>query len=816
MTATLEDARPTVGTDAARRLGVPDDAAQVMVLTESSHWDPNWMLTSEQYFRLGVRRTLDKVLDALRDDPRRIWSADCVFFLQMYWERRPERRDELVDALNSGRMRLTTSGVTTQDTLLPSTESVLRDFLVGQEWLRRQGITQEPRLAYFPDSFGHSPALPTLLRSAGFDRTLVTRIDGTFVLGSDWERSSQFPRGGSSAAALTDAGSADFVWRDAQGAEVLAHWHPFHYGQADMLASVGVLRYMSAPVSVPDRSERRVAARLERHAQRLGPLARTRYLLCPIGLDFVDPVPDLLELVDRYNERRYPDTGLWVVNAGADDYLDMVAAHRDDLPVLELDPNPYWTGFYASRPELKRSHRLLVDRLLLAEADGVADGDPSRTTVLAGPWWTAATGNHHDFVTGTSPDRVTRKEQEPWLRDAHAALDQMGQEELVAPDRAGPEDGDRPLPVRSEWVDGVLVVDTGRLQARFDPAAGGCLTRLSVADRPELRGPLGDLVAYDDTGGLWRMGHEYRGGRLRPVDRTSAHQAAVAEERHDDGSVTVRATALLDGRPSTREFHLAPGSGYVGIRTRVVPGDRRTVALSVPLDGPPTTLTMDQPGGQVQRPVERLFTPTYWPVSSWACVDGGPTPLTVAVEMTRALAVRDGRTAEVVVARNATKERAWGAVPILACPARGHEPGPTTAQLVLGWADGAAWERGRAAVSALPEHPAVRLADAVARTLTVTPLDGTDAGPTVEVLALKPADRGDGLVLRLADRTGSGSVRCRVDVGRTLGAATLCDVRERDLSQLQVLPADRGSAVEVEHDGGIVSVRLVPDEQVHL
>jgi len=50
-------------TETRQRLGIPDDARRVLVFSESSHWDPHWLLTSEQYFRLGVRRTLDKVLD---------------------------------------------------------------------------------------------------------------------------------------------------------------------------------------------------------------------------------------------------------------------------------------------------------------------------------------------------------------------------------------------------------------------------------------------------------------------------------------------------------------------------------------------------------------------------------------------------------------------------------------------------------------------------------------------------------------------------------------------------------------------------------
>ena len=29
-------------------LGIPAGAEQVLIFSESSHWDPNWMLTSEE------------------------------------------------------------------------------------------------------------------------------------------------------------------------------------------------------------------------------------------------------------------------------------------------------------------------------------------------------------------------------------------------------------------------------------------------------------------------------------------------------------------------------------------------------------------------------------------------------------------------------------------------------------------------------------------------------------------------------------------------------------------------------------------------
>ena len=136
------------------RLGIPSDGEQVIVFGESSHWDPNWLYTSEEYYRRYVRDNLHLALAELQREPRRIYSLESIFFLQMYWERESQQRAEVRRLVNEGRLRLTSTGVTTADTLLPRAEAILRDLLLGQVWLWDNGMTQEPRLAYFTDSFG--------------------------------------------------------------------------------------------------------------------------------------------------------------------------------------------------------------------------------------------------------------------------------------------------------------------------------------------------------------------------------------------------------------------------------------------------------------------------------------------------------------------------------------------------------------------------------------------------------------------------------------------------------------------------------------
>ena len=99
-----------------RNLGIPDDAERVIIFAESSHWDPNWLKTSEEYFEQLVAENLDQAIEALYREPRRVYSVECIFFLRMYWEQRPEKRDAVRELVNEGRLRLTSSGVTTAPT----------------------------------------------------------------------------------------------------------------------------------------------------------------------------------------------------------------------------------------------------------------------------------------------------------------------------------------------------------------------------------------------------------------------------------------------------------------------------------------------------------------------------------------------------------------------------------------------------------------------------------------------------------------------------------------------------------------------------
>ncbi len=785
------------------RLGIPPDAPHVLIFAETSHWDPNWLHTSVEYFDLRVRDTLDAVLRVLEAEPSRVFSVESIFFLRMYWDRVPERRDELRERINTGRIRLTGTGITTPDTTLPIEEAIVRDYLSGRQWLRRGGMTADPTLAYLPDNFGNSPALPAILRAMGVRYAAMSRIDGMHFPGDDFRTEGYYPRPGSSARALSELGTLDFVWRGPDGSEVLCHWNAFTYFQGDMLAWRGIIRWMNRVFGWRDRTAGHVASKIAGYARQLKRVSRTPYLFCPIGCDFNDPIPDLTGLLDRYNQHTFPKTGVFAVNASLEDYLDLVAEHRARLPVVELDPNPYWMGFYASRPQLKQRCRRLTATLLsteklLSASNTEIAGVPA---LMSQAWDRVVLSNHHDFITGTAPGRVYLLEQEAWLREA----EQMAASALQSATSAWPQHAEKrdDAPPELSVQDGRIEVRTRWYRAVIDEAVGGCITEWTVpgSSRNLVRAPSNDLVVHRDSGGLWRMGHEYRGGSFKALDRVSRHRAAVHVEQ-DAGVLIVSVEALLDKQPTVRTMLFASDSPVVRMRVLGTAGRRRTVTCRFHPAVRPNGLAMDVPGGVVSRAFSKGHAPTFWAATSFvhvldrddgrgmAAFLGGPGCVTAG---------GDGAI-EWVTLRNAPREMAWRIIPVPAHPAWGANDEQHGMDYAVWFTASGDWRENGLPMAAeealMPPGCASRHVRDAARQLIAT-------SPDVLLRAIKPAEDGRGRIVRLL--AYSREPLHFTIVEPSISRVVLCDALERDLCELPV----EGRSCTVTGAGAIVSLRLL-------
>ncbi|MCX7622039.1 MAG: hypothetical protein N2037_14500, partial [Acidimicrobiales bacterium] len=174
------------------------------------------------------------------------------------------------------------------------------------------------------------------------------------------------------------------------------------------------------------------------------------------------------------------------------------------------------------------------------------------------------------------------------------------------------------------------------------------------------------------------------------------------------------------------------------LRVTVAARTRRAVTLRFRGPGPDGGLRMAVPGGWIDRPRSRIYHPTFWSLNPWGVVGvDAPHALALASSWPTAVAV-DDEWVDIVVARNARRERAFGFLPLLATPAAGDEPDPVVSELAI-------WHPSP---SGLDPAALSRTARAVRPALSTNApfeLDRTD----MEIAAITAAPSLDATVLRI-------------------------------------------------------------------
>jgi hypothetical protein len=219
---------------------------------------------------------------------------------------------------------------------------------------------------------------------------------------------------------------------------------------------------------------------------------------------------------------------------------------------------------------------------------------------------------------------------------------------------------------------------------------------------------------------------------------------------------------------------------------------------------------MDAPGGVVARPPTKVYDPTYWPVQSFVQIEdrGYGAGLALCTTLPGAVCCRPGEYLEAMALRNATRERAFRWLPLLANPAEGHERTPHRFDYGLWLMPAGDWSATRLASAARRVRDGfwdawerTHLLESVAEAVALDP-------PSAQLVALKPASRGEGLIARLYAVDACGAAvelwlrHYRVE------RAFLCDARERDLESLQV----RDGKVTLTLPGALATVRLLVSE----
>lgn len=418
-------------------MSTPEPVTVPMIICPTSHNDWDWEQTFEGYYAPpppghGVRGILQSVVTllagpALPETEFRFSYAE-VGYLRRYLAEFPDRAAVLRAA--GPRFCLLGGGITSPDNQACHGEVFIRNYLTGHDYLRSVGLIDNVFfVAWLPDDFGHDPQLPALIEALGMDAIALSRIPG----------SPQPPLCCRQQPANRDvrANGLSFYWPAGDGSKVLTHFMPqTYYG----------ITYNLEQMLCPSGIQSGIRTFLDGNYH--GVVWPGGTIFATEGGDWQFPTSTAPggKADGAYN---WIDVNNVSITSEAShvtaacrlgtfaDYYDALMQSADDIPTAVLYAENFYTGYFASRPQLKidqyQAAQLLVGAevlgSILAVHHGTSAGDQAALAEkIAGAWNLLVPTTHHDFVTGTSPDDVYQVTEPP----PHPVWDEVGQLSMAA------------------------------------------------------------------------------------------------------------------------------------------------------------------------------------------------------------------------------------------------------------------------------------------------------------------------------------------------------------------------------------------------
>jgi len=528
-----------------------------------AHIDSAWLWPVRETIR-KVARTASSMTALLDEHPEFRYGMSSAQQYAWLKQHRPEVYERVRAAVAAGRFVPLGGMWVESDTVMPSGESMVRQFQYGQRFFEREfGVRS--RGVWLPDSFGYSPALPQLLRRAGFEWFFTQKIS--------WNQQNVFPH-------------HSFLWEGIDGSRVFTHFPPMDTYSSEL---------SGAEVARASRQFRE--SRLSSRS------------LAPVGWGDGGG-GTTREMVGRAARLRDLEGSAHVEWEHPDDFF---AAAKAELPhpavwvgelYLELHRGTL-TSQHATKALHRWAEHALVEAELWSATDAVRTGAAYPAEAIDRLWETVLLHEFHDILPGTSI---------AWVhREAVAALSDVLDEARALADAARRSlagGGDRRLvftpssiggtgrPLGAAFVDDEADAASVSLVEEADGwllendlvsvrvSADGLIT--SAVDRASGR----DAVAPGRAANLFQLHQDFpnkwdawdvdRHYRRSVVDLTAATRVTASVE---DGVAVVTVVREFSESVIEQTIMLRPGSRTVLLRNEIDWNEtEKLLKLAFPLD----------------------------------------------------------------------------------------------------------------------------------------------------------------------------------------------------------------------------------------
>lgn len=166
-----------------------------------SHIDVAWQWTYH-VSRNKAARTFATNLRLLEDNPDYLFMSSQPVLYEYVKEDQPELYEQVKQRVAEGRWEPEGGMYVESDTNLTGGESLVRQFLVGKRFFRKE-FGKDSKILWLPDVFGYSANLPQICKRSGIDYFYTTKIG--------WNEYNKFPYD-------------TFRWRGLDSSTVLTHF----------------------------------------------------------------------------------------------------------------------------------------------------------------------------------------------------------------------------------------------------------------------------------------------------------------------------------------------------------------------------------------------------------------------------------------------------------------------------------------------------------------------------------------------------------------------------------------------------------------
>lgn len=168
-----------------------------------THIDVAWLWRLRQT-REKAGRSFATVLKLMEEYPEYKFMSSQAQLYAFVKEDYPEVYEGIKKMIAAGRWEVEGSMWVESDTNVTSGESLVRQFLVGKRFFKDEfGV--DNKIMWLPDVFGYSAALPQIMKKAGINYFMTTKIS--------WNEFNKVPYD-------------TFMWKGIDGTEILSHFSP--------------------------------------------------------------------------------------------------------------------------------------------------------------------------------------------------------------------------------------------------------------------------------------------------------------------------------------------------------------------------------------------------------------------------------------------------------------------------------------------------------------------------------------------------------------------------------------------------------------